>query len=163
MKKVLFLLLVIFLLTGCSNGVIGCSGCVYSHFTDVKKAGDKLEKYEKNYKKIKNEVFIGTKIDKNQKITNGYVCAKEKDTVFCLEGNVDGSKYEANKKILDKVYDKKHCDEITGKDSKYYSCSDKNGVTISNKGVVYVGISKSNQCYAYPNGNMFCYDGLIGK
>ena len=160
MKKVLFLLLVIFLLTGCSKGVIGCSGCVYSYSNDIIKVGDKLDKYEKDYNKLNNDVFLGAKIDKNQKIKSGYICVKDNEKVFCLEGNNDGSKYESNKKILDKVYNKQCKEKISGED-KYYTCNDV--VNISTRGIVYVGKSKSNQCYAYPNGNIVCYDGMTSK
>ena len=47
MKKIIFVLLIIILLTGCSSNskVIGCEKCVYSHFSSKKMIGDKLPSY----------------------------------------------------------------------------------------------------------------------
>ena len=163
MKKYLVLLLLVVLLTGCNSNskMIGCDDCVYSHFTDRKAIGDKLNKFEKDYNKVNNNIFLGHVLDENNKILKGYVCGINKGKTFCLEGNIDNSKYEANKKILDEVYGSGNCSESTNEDEKYYFCSGKINVSISNNGFNYISVSKSDECYVSNDGTTYCYDGNL--
>ena len=163
MKKYLVLLLLVVLLTGCNSNskVLGCDDCVYSRFTDRKAIGEKLDKFENDYEAVNNKVFLGHVLDNNNKIVKGYVCAIDNGKTFCLEGNVDENKYEANKKILSKVYNKNNCSETEADDEKYYSCTGKISVSISEKGYNYVSISKSDECYVSSDGTTYCFDGNL--
>ena len=159
MKKYIFILLAVVLLTGCSSKskMIGCDDCVYSRFTDQKAIGDKLDDYKENHKDIKSNIFLGHVLDNNSNIKKSYVCATDKGKSFCLEGNIDNSKYEANKKILNDVYNKTNCSEETDDDVNYYSCTGKISVSISNNGYNYVSVSKSDECYVSNDGTTYCY------
>ena len=157
-KYVLVLLLLVLFMIGCgSDKVIGCSSCVYSRFTDKMGIGDKLEHYEKDYKKINNKVFLGHVVDKDNKILKSYVCGIDSGKVFCLKGNYEKTSYETNKKILNQVYGKIKCLEDSTSDEKYYDCSAGLTVSISNQGFNYIGSSKSNQCYVSVAGISYCY------
>lgn len=161
MKKIVLSLLIVlslFLLTGC-NKVEGCDDCVYSRYIEPKIIKEKLSEYKKNYKNVKDKVFIGHVLDKNNKIKKLYVCGIDGNKVFCLEGNYKGSKYKENKKILNKIYGDKNCDELETSDGKTYTCSDELSVTISEKGIIYTSVSKSDQCYVQSEGYSYCYYG----
>lgn len=162
MKKIFVLIFITFLfvLTGCSlfnNNVYGCTGCVYTYTKDTKEIGNVLTKYNSNYSTINHKIFLGYKLEKNNKILAGYVCGKENGKTFCIEGNFKESKYEENKKILNKVYDKEKCEENKYGDDLYYGCSGEIDVSISNNGTNYISISKSDQCYVNADGKMYCY------
>ena len=166
MKKSLFFLILIailFVITGCSlfnkmdNNVFGCSDCVYKYTKDTKKIGDVLTEYNSDYSSINHKFFLGYKLDKNNKILAGYVCGKENRKTFCIEGNFNESKYEENKKILNKIYDIEKCDENNYGNDLYYVCFGELNVNISNNGTNYIGISKSDQCYVNADGEMYCY------
>lgn len=160
MKKIIFVLLIIILLTGCSSNskVIGCEKCVYSHFSSKKMIGDKLDSYKKDYNDTNNKVFLGYELDTNDKIIKGYVCGTDKGKTYCLEGNLNNSKYESNKKILDDIYNKSNCTEKSYDNEKYYSCTGELTVNISSNSYNYIGTSKSNQCYISNDGTTYCND-----
>ena len=163
MKKVLFTLLfsiTLFTTTGCeilNNKIYGCNNCVFSHYQDIKKVGDGLSDYKNEYSTLNYNVFLGHKIDKNNKIVAGYVCGKENNIFFCLQSNSNGSKYKTNKEILDKVYDKKQCKEKKYGSQLFYSCSGNISANISSDGTNYLSVSKSNECYVKKDGEMYCY------
>ena len=162
MKKYIVVLLLVVFVAGCgarnevvtSSEVIGCNGCVYSRFSEKKKIGDRLDDYYEDYTKINNSVFLGHVLNNNNEIVKGFICGTHNDKIFCLEGNVDSSKYEANKKILNEVFGENHCGEEFLDGGSYYDCD---GVSISDNGTNYVGPSKSNQCYALVDGSTYCY------
>ena len=159
MKKIVLSILIVlslFLITGCSR-VKGCKNCVYSRYIEPKVIGDKLSKYKKNYKDVKNKVFIGHVLDDNNKIKKSYVCGIDGNIVFCLEGNYKNSKYKENKKLLNEIYGDKNCSEMETSDGKTYTCSDELQVTVSEKGIIYTSLSKSNQCYVQSDGNAYCF------
>lgn len=160
MKKIIFVLLIIILLTGCSSNskVIGCEKCVYSHFSGKKMIGDKIDSYKKDYNDTNNKVFLGYELDTNDKIIKGYVCGTDKGKTYCLEGNLNNSKYESNKKILDDIYNKSNCTEKSYANEKYYSCTGELTVNISSNSYNYIGTSKSNQCYISNDGTTYCND-----
>ena len=100
MKKIIFILDITILLIGCSviNKTICYNGCVYSSNSNVVKIGEKFTHYERNYKKLNKKYFLGYKLGKNNKITNGYVCVNENYKTYCLGSNSNVSKYKEIKK-----------------------------------------------------------------
>ena len=163
MKKYLFVIVVIsmFLITGCNSSkketVYGCSDCVFAYSKEEINIGDKLTNYEKDYSSLNRNFFLGYKIDKNDKIESSYVCGKDNGKVFCIEGNIDDSKYEKNKETLSKVYDNKKCIEDILDGGKAYSCSGDISVKINDGATNYIGSSKSDQCYVKYDGSTYCY------
>ena len=165
MKKVLFLfsfIAILFIVTGCESKdekkFYGCDDCVFARYTETKKIGDELTEYEKDYKALKHDYFLGHKIDKNNKITAGYLCGVEDGKLFCVEGNYKTSKYEDNKTILNKVFKEEECQE--DKDEQIYTCTGNVHISINNEdkdGTNLIGLSKSDQCYIKANGSMYCY------
>lgn len=163
MKKKLFILSIatpMLILTGCNllnkNNVYGCSDCVYSYSDDVIKIGDIITEYNSDSSSIDNNFFLGYKLDKDNRIINGYVCGKEKEKIFCIEGNYNGSKYKENKEILNKVYNKEKCKETTFENNSFYSCSGEININISETNTNYVSSSKKDQCYVNADGKMYC-------
>ena len=182
MKKRMLLLgiLVILITTGCSifgsdNKLEGCEDCVYARYGDKRSIGNDLDEYVKDYKKLNNSVFLGHKLDKNKKIEKLYVCGVAGDKSYCLEGSTDGSTYEANKKILNKIYGKDNCSEDgigstesdTTNKNRVYRCSyhkendddykNANNATVRSNGSIYIQESKSNDCSYSQAGMTSCY------
>ena len=159
MKRIILsiiIVLMLFVLTGCSK-VKNCNGCVYTRYYEPKLIKETLKDYKKDYTSIKNKVFLGHKLDKNNNIIKSYICGIDKNEVFCLEGNNNGSKYKENKRILTKLYGKNKCNEVKSNEGKYYTCSSDIDVAISEKGINYISVSKSNQCYVESNGYSYCF------
>lgn len=164
MKKVLIIgicLLFVFLLTGCgtddNSKILGCSDCVFSHNTTVMKIGEELGIYETDPSIVDHDFFVGYKLE-DSIITSLYLCGRVNNKTFCIEGNNDGSKYKANKRILKKVYSRNDCSE---NDADSYFCDDGNlSVTISEDSYNIMGLSKSDQCYASSEGSAYCYFSL---
>ena len=130
MKRILVLGITIILLCGCnkkseiaeSNQIESCPNCVFAYYNEVKTFKqdnnyglDTLTEYTKDYTTLKDNngnqrrVFLGHVLDKDNKIIKAYVCGIYNDKPFCLEGGTDNSKYNANKKILNEIFN--NCSE----------------------------------------------------
>ena len=154
MKKVILSLLLLIVLTGCSisnKQEEVCKNCVFAHYTIQRqygKEGNTLEEYTKDYKTLKNESneqrnkFLGHILDKDGKILRGFVCGIKQDKIFCLEGSMDGSTYETNKKTLEEMYDTDKCVDADSSfqcNDGFYAIIYKNGdALIDNKEPCFV-------------------------
>ena len=139
---------------------------VYAYYTDLENYGDngtKLENYKKDYKELKDDegnqrrFFLGHILDKKGKIKRGFVCGIENDKLFCVEGTQDKSAYKNNKKVLYEAYGKDKCKEDKYDDIYYMACGDELITKISSNGSVYLGFSKSDQCYSNNDTSIYCY------
>ena len=108
--------------------VEGCSNCVFSVSNNAwfGKYGDVLENYSNDYTSLKDEngdqrkYFLGYVIDSNSKILKAYACGIVKNQAFCLEASKDGSTFESNKSMLEKLYGEDNCSMVT---SNILQCS----------------------------------------
>ena len=165
MKKsiVVLIILSLFIVTGCNSSKkskikeIDCSDCVYFYSKEPKKVGDEIVDYTKDYSSLNSNFFLGYKIDSNSKIKNTYICGIEKGKLFCIEGNIDDSKYEDNKKTLSKIYDKDSCKETILDGGKSYQCSGDIYIVLTDGASNYIGASKSDQCYVNYDSYSYCY------
>ena len=84
--------------------------------------GDVLTNYTKDYTEIRTGsgkqrgAFLGFKLDENDRIQRAYACVIYKGVLYALEGTTDGSKYESNKAIMNKMYE---AGEIEDKGYRY--------------------------------------------
>ena len=73
--------------------------------------GDVLTNYTTDYTTIRTGsgkqrcAFLGFKLDENDKIQRAYACVIYKGVLYALEGTTDGSKYESNKAIMNRMYE----------------------------------------------------------
>ena len=84
--------------------------------------GDVLTNYTTDYTTIKygqkqRRVFLGFKLDENDRIQRAYACGIYKGTLFALEGTRDGGKFESNKAIINRLYPS---NEIVDDGHRYY-------------------------------------------
>ncbi len=142
MKKILVIVLLMstIMLTGCDlfkkedGKVKSCPDCVYDYYylmdhawDDENAVGNKVVKYDKDYKNLKDEngnqrdIFLGYKIDKEEKIEKIYVCIMNNNKPICIEGSKDGSTYESNTKILKESFN--DC-ELDTENSEKLICND---------------------------------------
>ena len=155
MKKILFVLLGIGLLTGCSNLLDKdndfCNDCVFGK-SDTHIGKEIPDDYSSDYSKLGN-YFLGHIVE-NGIVKKSYVCGIEQGKKFCLQGvsnSTSESKtvYDSNKKIFDKIYSDYKRDDfleaINGKGTDVSAMMDDhywvyleddsyNGCTISNSG-----------------------------
>jgi hypothetical protein len=79
--------------------------------------GDVLTNYTKNYTDIRTGsgrqrcAFLGFKLDENDRIQRAYACVIYKGVLYAVEGTTDGSKYESNKAIMNKMYGPEEIDD----------------------------------------------------
>ena len=84
--------------------------------------GDVLTNYTDDFRTIKTSsnkqrcAFLGFKLDENDRIQRAYACVIYKGVLYAVEGTSDGSKYESNKAIMNKMYGP---DEIDDKGYRY--------------------------------------------
>lgn len=170
MKKLLIISLLtitLFTLTGCDKkeeikGIDTCPNCVfnYYHFNDYawqdnNTIGHKSVKYFKDYKELKDEngnqreIFYGYVVDKEDMIERLFVCSFVDEKPYCIEATSDGSKYESNKSILNKLYtdcfeedDEFYCDN-------YYVANWKDG---------FIGIANEKIMCSADSNDAFCKD-----
>lgn len=86
--------------------VPSCPDCVYAFYTTMKtydgETSQYLENHVVNYKDLKDSngrqrrVFMGHKIDENNKILKSYVCELVRGNILCLEGSTTGSNFNDN-------------------------------------------------------------------
>ena len=158
MKKYIILLLLVVFVTGCGTiKTTGCKNCVFGRFNEKQKIGSKLESYEKDYKKINNNAFLGYVLGSGKKIEKSYICGINNKKAFCIEGNIDKTKYASNKKVLNEVYGKDQCKEEPFENSKMYTCYGRIVAYVFEEGANYLGPSLDDLCYAFPDGSTFCY------
>lgn len=88
-------------------------GLVFAFFQKkdgIKTFGDVLENYTTDYTTIKRKdgtqrrVFLGFKLDENNRILRAYACGIYKGTLFALEGSQNGEYFESNKAIINRLY-----------------------------------------------------------
>ena len=91
--------------------------------------GDVLTNYTTDYKTIRTGsgrqrcAFLGFKLDENDRIQRAYACVIYKGVLYALEGTTDGSKYDSNKAIMNRMY------ELGEIEDKGYRYSAMNGDT----------------------------------
>ncbi|MBR3116760.1 MAG: hypothetical protein IKF36_02670 [Bacilli bacterium] len=175
-KVIIFILLFIIVVLGVIatlilTGKIGkkktidsCKDCVFARYYKDKEIGDELTDYESDYTSIKNidskKIFLGHKLDSNNKIETGYVCGITNGKAFCVEGSETA--YESNKKVLNDIFGNDNCTEKTFSGSTYYTCGNKEIYsTIYSYGSATVSESKSNMCTYSSSDVMSCYDGCV--
>ena len=162
MKKILFLLLGVGLLTGCSVDVLNndndfCKGCVFGNSSTS--FNKKLpEDYSKDYSELGN-VFLG-QIVKDGVVKRSFACGIEQGKPFCLEA-LDYMDYssdkdaviKANKKVLDDVFQNCGMDSA-GED--FYCYGTDVYVYFSNNFANVVDNSTEKSCSI--NSTSFCLD-----
>ncbi len=88
-------------------------GLVFAFFQKkdgIKTFGDVLENYTTDYTTIRKKdgtqrrVFLGFKLDENNRILRAYACGIYKGTLFALEGSQNGEYFESNKAIINRLY-----------------------------------------------------------
>lgn len=134
--------------------IIGCDNCVFSFYQDHKHLGDTLTNYTKDIKGLKDSDnrqrrrFIGHLLDGNNHIEKAYVCGIEDVKVYCLEGGKENV-FNANVKVLEKVFGKDKCTES---DSRL-ACYNETSADIKKNGNVSVRID--DFCYI-TDGEIYC-------
>ena len=169
MKKEYYLLIIIviiFAITGCSSKqkitINDCKDCAFSFYNeeDSKRYGDNvsLKDFTYDYKELKDKIgknrkmFLGHILD-GKKIKRGFACGINNGDVFCIEGTLDGSKYEDNVKVLKNVFGDNNCRE----DDYFIFCKDDIFAGANRDGTANVGISNDGvECKAISNGTMNC-------
>ena len=96
-----------------------CPGCVYMYtenemyFADPDNNGYTMttltsNDYKTNYQDVINESgknnFLGVILDNNNQIARAFSCGVYNNNPFCVEGTVDGSKFETNSDYLYGIY-----------------------------------------------------------
>ncbi len=101
-------------------------GLVFAFFQKkdgIKTFGDVLENYTTDYTTIRKKdgtqrrVFLGFKLDENNRILRAYACGIYKGTLFALEGSQNGEYFESNKAIINRLY---QGEEVVDKGYHYY-------------------------------------------
>ena len=169
MKRKIMLLIFIttFLtITACNNKekvtINSCENCAYSFYTEEssKRYGENvyLNDYTYDYNELQNKngenrkIFLGHILE-NGKIKRGFSCGFINNEVFCIEGTLDGSKYEENVQILRSVFGDANCKE----DDYCIICKDEIFAATNKDGTVNVGVSSDGiECMAISNGTMNC-------
>lgn len=145
-----------------------CPGCVFvndttrryiygspesSGKTTTLSAGEYTTDYTTIIDGNNNQVnyFLGHKIDNDGKILKSYACGLKNGTLFCLEG-YDSTKYNSNKRILNKVFS--DCESVTIAGVEEYDC-DQSGLNAIAQadGTVYTGFEG---CVVHGNGETKC-------
>ena len=100
-----------------------------------------------------NNIFLGVKLNNSNQITNAYACGlKDGVTPFCIEGTVDGSKYNDNVTLLQSS--SLWNGECTS-DTSDLRCS--GSVTAYITSARYVRVRESDaQCNVFADGNLYC-------
>ena len=169
MKRIfmfLVLIVMIFIITACSNEekltINSCENCAFSFYgvESSKRYGENvyLNDFTYDYKELytKNgenrKMFLGHMLNKG-KIDRGFACGINDGNVFCIEGTLDGSKYEDNVRILRSVFGEDNCKE----DDYFILCKDEIFAGTNKDGTANVGVSKDDiECMAISNGTMNC-------
>ena len=113
--------------------------------------------------------FLGVKLNSNNEVTNAYACGVKDGTPFCIEGTSDGSKYNANKTLLNgaNLYNNTCTetveDEGTENEYRYSECGpwDNSGSVsayASTDGDVDAGVGDNDDCNVYPDGGFACFE-----
>lgn len=101
-------------------------GLVFAFFQKkdgIKTFGDVLENYTTDFTTIRKKdgkqrrVFLGFKLDENNRILRAYACGIYKGTLFALEGSQNGEYFESNKAIINRLYQGA---EVVDKGYHYY-------------------------------------------
>ena len=111
--------------------------------------------------------FLGVKLNSNNEVTNAYACGVKDGTPFCIEGTSDGSKYNANKTLLNgaNLYNNTCTetveDEGTENEYRYSECGpwDNSGSVSAyayTSGYVSAGVGRDDYCGVYPFGSFDC-------
>ena len=117
--------------------------------------------------------FLGVKLNSNNEVTNAYACGVKDGTPFCIEGTSDGSKYNANKTLLNgaNLYNNTCTetveDEGTENEYRYSECGpwDNSGSVSAyadTNGSVDAGVGNNDLCYVAPFGNFACFGSEAG-
>ena len=128
--------------------VIGCDECVFG-YPRYAKIGDTIsDDYRKtNYMELESYPgFAGYILSDEGIITRAFSCGIADGQAFCIEGATDGSKYEANKKILIDIFGEEDCNE----NSEVFTCDGlkygSGGISIYKKDYVHIyGCSVSDK------------------
>ena len=113
--------------------------------------------------------FLGVKLNSNNEVTNAYACGVKDGTPFCIEGTSDGSKYNANKTLLNgaNLYNNTCTetveDEGTENEYRYSECGpwDNSGSVSASAftdGIVHAGVGDHDGCYVSPFGDFVCFE-----
>lgn len=131
-----------------------CPGCVFGKCYEISEIGQELPSgcYSSDYTNSGN-IFLG-QIVNGTIITNSFVCGKEGDYYFWLEG-YDTSKYENNKKILDSFFS--NCSENVYSYGTFYSCTGTDSLEVSagTDGNVHVYKEGELNWNVYPDGKSY--------
>jgi len=101
-------------------------GLVFAFFQKkdgIKTFGDVLDNYTTDFTTLKRSdgkqrrVFLGFKLDENNRILRAYACGIYKGTLFALEGTQNGECFESNKAIINRLYQGA---EVVDKGYHYY-------------------------------------------
>ena len=161
-----------------------CPGCVFA-YTDVEywttwninsetpsvlTSSDYYENYENVITSSGKNFFLGLKLNESNQIEKAYACGLYNGTMpFCIEGYSDGTKYEANKTILqDAGFWNNTCsvetyDEGTEYEYEETYCAPPNTGMVAayahSNGLVFAGGDGDVYCRVYSNGLVRCDGG----
>ena len=137
-----------------------------SQTPSVLTSSDYYENYEDVITASGKNFFLGLKLNGSNQIEKAYACGLYNGTIpFCIEGYSDGTKYEANKTILqDAGFWNNTCsvemyDEGTEYEYEETDCAP------PTTGMVYARASSDGDVVAFVDGEGFCYvydDGSVG-
>ena len=140
--------------------LINCNDCVFAFFKDKKKFGDKVSEYTKDYATLKDDKgyqrrrFLGLVLDASNNIQRAYACGIEKGKAYCLEGTPNGSSFEYNIGILNKVFTT-GCSYNTN-NTRYTCIGETNGDTRTDG---YVSVHYDENCHIF--GKTIDHEALI--
>ena len=119
------------------------------------------DNYEELIETTGKNYFLGVKLNNNNEVTNAYACGVKDNVPFCIEGTIDGSKYNVNLSLINgsRLWNNT-CTEETGKGTTSTTCGFEDGSSFSayshSDGTVGVGIDVDNDCTVVSWGIFFC-------
>ncbi len=149
--------------------VINCDGCVYAYFSDegdkAKTLGSTLSKdeYTTDINNLKTSGgkqrhnFFGLVLS-GDKISKAYSCILKDNTIYCLQGSVDGAYHTSNIGVLNQIFTASQCKTISS--GHTYVCTDGsyNGDT---KTSGYTSLHYETSCTIYGSdantGKLICH------
>lgn len=148
---------------------INCDGCVFAYFSgegeDAKRIGSTLssDEYTTDVTKLKTgggkqrHNFFGLVLADN-KISRAYACILKDNTVYCIEGSVDGRYFESNIGILNQIFTADQCKYISNGNTYVCTDGDYNGDTITTG---YTSLHYETSCTIYGSeartGELICH------